>query len=87
MSGHFRTGKGNAGSVMMEYVVVTFFVAVAIVFLWHGLFDYATDPGKGNVTEYYSPSDNSIKNLSAPLGREVHYFFQRLTGGIALPIP
>lgn len=78
--------NGEDGSVMMEYIVVTFFVAVAIVFLWHGIFNYAASIDETDTT-YYSPSDNKIRNLSAPIGREIHHFFQRLTSGIALPIP
>ena len=87
MIGRVCTRKNERGSVMMEYVVVTFFVAAAIVFLWHGIYNFETASVNDKSTTYYSPSSNSLENSTAPLGQEILNFFQRLTSGIALPIP
>lgn len=71
---------GEKGSVLMEYVVMSCVIASAIVVFWNTqLYDYENGWKEG------TPIPGMEKKLR--LGRETVEFYQRVLGGIALPVP
>lgn len=76
-----RTGDAG-GSIMMEYIVLTALVAVPVFLVWHG----ASIPWYGGQLEYPGIYDLSTGEFKG-IGLEIQGFFQRITSGIALPIP
>lgn len=63
---------GERGSVLMEYMVMSCVIASALVVFWHSeLYDFETGWKDGNLK----------------IGRTTVDFYQRVLGGIAMPIP
>ena len=60
------------GSVLMEYLVVNLAVAVPIVMFWH--------------LEMFNPSENKWERENR-VGTRIQWMFQRVSSGIALPVP
>ena len=60
------------GSVLMEYLVVNLAVAVPIVMFWH--------------LEMFNLSENKWEREDR-VGTRIQWMFQRVSSGIALPIP
>ncbi len=67
-----RPAFGDKGSVLMEYMVMSCVIASALVVFWH--------------TELYD-FRNGWKDGKLKLGRATVDFYQRVLGGIALPVP
>ena len=79
--------SGERGSMMMEYIVVTAAIGMALaVFMERNFFDFDTVGGKEAKMEapYYKFEE---QRFDMSLGRQVAAFFERLAGGLALPIP
>ncbi|MCR4573905.1 MAG: hypothetical protein K5787_09075 [Lentisphaeria bacterium] len=66
----------DKGSIMMEYIIVTFLTAVPIFLIWHGA-DALGYPG------IYDMSTGKLKGT----GLEIQAFFQQVMAGIAMPLP
>lgn len=64
-----RILSGDKGSVLMEYVVLCSFTALAIIGAWHAAL-YNADEG-----------------WTGTMGRGLVEYYQRISGGIAMPIP
>lgn len=63
---------GAGGSVLMEYVVLCSFVAMALILFWRvEIYDFSSGWQEGTLG----------------LGRSVVEFYQRVLGGIAMPVP
>lgn len=71
---------GERGSVLMEYMVMSCVTVSAIVVFWNTqLYDHRNGWKEG------TPIPKLEKKLR--LGRETVEFYQRVLGGIALPVP
>lgn len=71
---------GERGSVLMEYMVMSCVMVSAIVVFWHTqLYDYQNGWKEG------TPIPKLEKQLR--LGRDLVEFYQRVLGGVALPVP
>lgn len=71
---------GERGSVLMEYVVMSCVIASALVTFWNTqLYDYRNGWKEG------TPIPGLEEKLR--LGRDTVEFYQRVLGGIALPVP
>ena len=68
--------KEDRGSIMMEYVIVTFLAAVPIYLVWHG-----AEP-----LGYPGVYDMSTGQLIGT-GLQIKTFFQQVFAGIAMPLP
>ena len=65
--------KSEAGSIMMEYVIVLTGIGIAI--LWFSNVLFYTGFSQGATTEW------------GPLGQQLVAFYQRTLGGLSLPVP
>ncbi|MBR6058474.1 MAG: hypothetical protein IKP58_09940 [Victivallales bacterium] len=68
--------KQDNGSIMMEYIIVTFLTAVPIFLIWHGA-EALGYPG------IYDMATGQLKGT----GLEIQAFFQQVMAGIAMPLP
>ena len=68
--------RQDNGSIMMEYVIVTFLAAIPIFLVWHG----------AEVLGYPGVYDMSTGQLKGT-GLEIQAFFQQVMAGIAMPLP
>ena len=68
--------KEDRGSIMMEYVIVTFLAAVPIYLVWHG----------AEALGYPGVYDMSTGQLIGT-GLQIKTFFQQVFAGIAMPLP
>ena len=68
--------KEDRGSIMMEYVIVTFLAAVPIYLVWHG----------AEALGYPGVYDMSTGQLIGT-GLQIKTFFQQVMAGIAMPLP
>lgn len=93
----FRSSMG--GSVLMEYLVVNLAIAVPIVMFWHlEMFNPSENKWVGHseseVVEA-NPDDqlpigryrNTSNDWENRVGTRIQWMFQRVSSGIALPVP
>ena len=71
------------GSILLEYILVTFLTALPVVVLWNGgKVDFGFKTGPVHLGIY-----DAGKGEYVGQGREIQRFFQMVQGGIGLPLP
>lgn len=81
-----RNGKGERGSILMEYALLVFLAAIPVYLVWNGAslpLDWA---GTGKKIEYKGIYDFGTGQFKG-YGKEMQKFFEMVQDGIALPIP
>lgn len=84
-----KTGKqmkGDRGSILMEYVILTFFVAVPFYLVWNGCSVPVDWFGAGKPITYPGIYDFATGQYKGN-GLRMKKFFEMVQDGIALPIP
>ena len=76
-----RASRSDRGSVLMEYVVLCGAVGMLLVVFWHTeLYDFRQGWHDG-------PMGLKLNDGKIGFGRGTVEFYQRVLGGIALPVP
>ncbi len=71
------------GSILLEYILVTFLTALPVVVLWNGgKVDFGFKTGPVHLGIY-----DAGKGEYVGQGREIQRFFQMVQDGIGLPLP
>ena len=74
---------GEGGSILLEYILVTFLTALPVVVLWNGgKFDFGFKDGPVELGIYDAGTGEYIGQ-----GKEIQRFFQMVQDGIGLPLP